>query len=90
VSRFHQRRVRRQQSLSGPLSSFLAVFLQFDFDPLIGLIDLLHEKLRAASDTARRRSKRLQDFADAQALLESAPTQAQELTTEEHALGNKG
>jgi Nucleotidyl transferase AbiEii toxin, Type IV TA system len=53
---------------------------------VIGLIDLLHEKLCAASDPARRRSKRLQDLADAQALLESAPTLAQELTAEEHAL----
>jgi len=48
--------------------------------------DLLHEKLRAASDPARRRSKRLQDLADAQALLESTPTLAQELTAEERAL----
>ncbi len=53
---------------------------------VIGLIDLLHEKLRAASDPAHRRSKRLQDLADAQALLESAPTLAQELTAEERAL----
>ena len=37
---------------------------------VIGCVDLLHEKLRAASDPARRRSKRLQDLADAQALLE--------------------
>jgi len=47
---------------------------------------LLHEKLRAASDPARRRSKRLQDLADAQALLESTPTLAQELTAEECAV----
>ena len=53
---------------------------------VIGLIDLLHEKLRAASDPARRRSKRLQDLADAQALLESTPTLAQELTAEECAV----
>src|SRR5215475_12478905 len=53
---------------------------------VIGLIDLLHEKLRAASDPARRRSKRLQDLADAQALLESTPTLAQELTAEERAM----
>jgi hypothetical protein len=32
--------------------------------------DLLAAKLRAASDPARRRSKRLQDLADAQALIE--------------------
>ncbi|HKA54438.1 MAG TPA: nucleotidyl transferase AbiEii/AbiGii toxin family protein [Candidatus Binatia bacterium] len=48
--------------------------------------DLLHEKLRAAADPARRRSKRLQDLADAQALLEASPALAQELTPEERAL----
>ncbi len=53
---------------------------------VIGRVDLLHEKLRAASDPARRRSKRLQDLADAQALLESTPTLAQELCAEERAL----
>jgi hypothetical protein len=53
---------------------------------VIGRVDLLHEKLRAAADPARRRSKRLQDLADAQALLESTPTLAQELTPEEHAV----
>jgi len=53
---------------------------------VIGRADLLHEKLRAASDPARRRSKRLQDLADVQALLESAPTLAQELTPAERAL----
>jgi len=53
---------------------------------VIGRADLLHEKLRAASDPARRRSKRLQHLADAQALLESTPTLEQELTPEERAL----
>ena len=53
---------------------------------VIGRVDLLHEKLRAASDLARRRSKRLQDLADVQALLESTPTLAQELRAEERAL----
>jgi hypothetical protein len=48
--------------------------------------DLLHEKLRAASDPARRRSKRLQDLADAQALIESTPPLASELTAAERAL----
>jgi predicted nucleotidyltransferase len=47
--------------------------------------DLLHEKLRAASDPARRRSKRLQDFADAQALIEDDPELAAGLTAEERA-----
>jgi hypothetical protein len=40
---------------------------------VIGRADLLHEKLRAGSDPARRRSKRLQDLADAQALIEETP-----------------
>jgi hypothetical protein len=48
--------------------------------------DLLHEKLRAAIDPARRRSKRLQDLADAQALIESTPTLARELSATERAL----
>ena len=53
---------------------------------IISRVDLLHEKLRAASDPARRRSKRLQDLADAQALLESTPILEQELTAEERVL----
>lgn len=48
--------------------------------------DLLHEKLRAAADPARRRSKRLQDLADAQALLESDPRLLEALTADERAL----
>lgn len=53
---------------------------------VIRRVDLLHEKLRAASDTARRRSKRLQDLADVQALLESTPALLEELTASERAL----
>jgi hypothetical protein len=45
--------------------------------------DPLREKLRAGSDPARRRSKRLQDLADAQALIEADPALAAELTTEQ-------
>ena len=56
---------------------------------VIGRADLLHEKLRVASDSARRRSKRIQDLADAQALLESTPKLAQELTAEEQAVLNQ-
>jgi hypothetical protein len=52
---------------------------------VIGRADLLHEKLRAASDPARRRSKRLQDFADAQGLLEAFPDLAAGLTADERA-----
>jgi hypothetical protein len=48
--------------------------------------DLLHEKLRWASDPARRRSTRIQDLADAQALMESTPGLAGELTPAERAL----
>jgi predicted nucleotidyltransferase len=50
---------------------------------VIRRVDLLHEKLRAAADPARRRSKRLQDLADAQSLLEVTPDLAGELTREE-------
>jgi len=53
---------------------------------VISRADLLHEKLRAASDPARRRSKRLQDLADAQALLEATPDLAEKLTPAERAL----
>jgi hypothetical protein len=49
-------------------------------------VDLLHAKLRAAADPARRRSKRLQDLADTQALVESFPALEQELSAEERAL----
>jgi len=48
--------------------------------------DLLHEKLRSGRDPARRRSKRLQDLADAESLLEQDPALAGELTPEERAL----
>jgi hypothetical protein len=48
--------------------------------------DLLHEKLRAGGDPARRRSKRLQDLADVQALIEQHPELDAALTPEERAL----
>ena len=53
---------------------------------VIGVVDLLHEKLRAGRDPARRRSKRLQDLADAQALIESNPNLREQLTTDEQAV----
>jgi hypothetical protein len=61
--------------------------IELDGVPLRVIIpsDLLHEKLRAAADPARRRSKRLQDFADAQGLLEAFPDLAAGLTAEERA-----
>jgi hypothetical protein len=53
---------------------------------VIRVVDLLHEKLRSGSDPARRRSKRLQDLADVQALLEASPALKNELTRDELAL----
>ena len=53
---------------------------------VIGLIDLLHEKIRAGSDPARRRSKRLQDLADAEALLEANPDLVGQLSADERAV----
>src|SRR5207248_2533969 len=53
---------------------------------VIGSGDLLYEKLRAGSDPARRRSKRLQVLADAQGLLEQTPGLNAELTDAERAL----
>ena len=53
---------------------------------VIGRIDLLHEKLRDGTDPARRRSKRLQDLADAQALLEETPELRTELSQSEQAV----
>jgi hypothetical protein len=48
--------------------------------------DLLREKLRAGGDPARRRSKRLQDLADAQALVEADPSLAAGLDPAQRAL----
>lgn len=50
---------------------------------VVARFDLLRAKLRAARDPARRRSKRLQDMADAVSLLESDPSLAAGLTPEE-------
>jgi hypothetical protein len=46
-------------------------------------VDLVRAKLRAAQDPGRRRSKRIQDVADAVALVESQPELAAELTAAE-------
>lgn len=56
---------------------------------VIRVKDLLHVKLRAGSDPARRRSKRLQDLADIHSLLEEDPNLIHELTAEERALIEK-
>jgi hypothetical protein len=53
---------------------------------VLGASDLLAAKLRAAADPARRRSKRLQDLADAQGLLERHPELADALTDEQRHL----
>ncbi len=53
---------------------------------ILSVGDLLHEKLRAGRDPSRRRSKRLQDLADAESLLEQAPALAAELTADERAV----
>jgi hypothetical protein len=53
---------------------------------VLRVADLLHEKLRAGRDPARRRSKRLQDLADAQGLLEQDPALRGELSADERAL----
>lgn len=50
---------------------------------VIRVQDLLREKLRAGRDPARRRSKRLQDLADVEALLEASPERSELLTAEE-------
>lgn len=53
---------------------------------VIRVVDLLHEKIRAGSDPARRRSKRLQDLGDAQALLEAYPGLREALAPEERSV----
>ncbi len=67
-------------ALAGAIERAEEIQLEDVWLRVIGRIDLLHEKLRAASDPARRRSKRLQDLADAQALLEATPALRSELT----------
>ncbi len=68
-----------------------AASIDLDGVPLrvIGPNDLLHEKLRAGADPARRRSKRLQDLADAEGLLEDHPALEAELRDEERELLEK-
>jgi hypothetical protein len=50
---------------------------------VIRVIDLVRQKIRAGSDPARRRSKRLSDLVDAQGLLKTYPDVRVELTPEE-------
>ena len=65
-----------------------AITIDVDGIPVrvLAVADLLHAKLRAGSDTARRRSKRLQDLADAEGLLEERPELDGELTEGERAI----
>jgi hypothetical protein len=72
--------------LAGPIARAQEIELEGIRLRVIARADLLHEKLRAAADPARRRSKRLQDLADAQALLESTPSLAARLSSAEQAL----
>ena len=62
--------------------------IDLDGTPLrvLSKIDLVRQKLRAGSDPARRRSKRLQDLADAHALVEEDPGLQQDLTDQERAV----
>ncbi len=53
---------------------------------VIRVLDLVRQKIRAGSDPARRRSKRLSDLVDAQGLLETYPDLPVELTPEELAV----
>ena len=53
---------------------------------VIRVVDLVRQKIRAGSDPARRRSKRLSDLVDAQGLLESYPDLRGELTPDELAV----
>jgi hypothetical protein len=65
-----------------------ALEVELDGVPIrvIARSDLLHEKLRAGSDPARRRSKRLQDLVDAEALIEETPALRLELSKSERSV----
>src|SRR5437867_10452177 len=73
-------------ALLGPVSRAIVVQIGTLGVRVLSVADLLHEKLRAGRDPARRRSKRLQDLADTQSLLEQDPTLAAELAADEKAL----
>ena len=53
---------------------------------VIRVVDLVRQKIRAGSDPARRRSKRLSDLVDAHGLLETYPDLRAELTPQELAV----
>jgi hypothetical protein len=79
-------RFRDDPALAGAVTRAVEVPVAGQRLRVIGRADLLHEKLRAGSDPARRRSKRLQDLADAQALLEADAELVATLAPEERAL----
>jgi hypothetical protein len=70
-------------SLAPAIRAAVPVDLQGGVLHVIRPVDLLHAKLQAAADSARRRSKRLQDLADAHALLEQFPDLRGELSAAE-------
>jgi hypothetical protein len=61
-------------ALAGPVTRAVSIEVGGLHLRVLAVKDLLHEKLRSGRDPARRRSKRLQDLADAQALIEQDPT----------------
>lgn len=73
-------------ALAGGIARAEKVMLEDVELRVLAAVDLLHAKLRAVADPARRRSKRLQDLADAQALLERQPSMGSALSPEEAAL----
>ena len=70
-------------ALAAPIASAESMVLDGVALRVIRMVDLLHEKIRSGTDAARRKSKRLQDLSDAQALIETRPDLARELTAEE-------
>lgn len=75
-------------ALLGPITRADEIDVEDVVIRVIRAVDLLHEKLRAGSDPARRKSKRLQDLADAEALIETTPGLSGELSPDErHLLG---
>ncbi len=56
------------------------------FVRFVSPLELVRAKLRAHADSSRRKSKRLQDLADAEAVLEERPELRSELSAAERAL----
>lgn len=71
--------------LRGALGRTIPIALEDVVIRVLSAADLLHAKLRAAADPARRRSKRLQDLADVHTLLEQDPTLLAGLSAAERA-----